>query len=156
MENKNARMEQFDAAVLNGTATWWQMFLPSGKVLFGDAKAEMLGYPKEKFKQYQDFVDLVHPDDREKTMQAMRDHLNGTAKLYETTYRIQSKDGAYLEFYDCGQITEKNGADITVTGFVRKMNDGADALAQMEEFKDLILAGNPSIIKLVSQIRKKD
>jgi len=149
----NFRMEQFDSVVLNGTATWWQMFLPSGEVLFGDAKAEMLGYPASQFKHYQDFMSLVHPDDTEKTMQAMRDHLTGKAKLYETTYRIRNKDGEYIRFYDCGQITKKEGAEVTVTGFVMKILDGDNTLEQMKSFKDLILEGSPSIIELVAKMR---
>ncbi|MFA6503149.1 MAG: PAS domain-containing protein [Candidatus Paceibacterota bacterium] len=155
MEHSNFRMEQFDKAVMNETATWWQMRLPSGVVLFGDAKAKMLGYPEDKFKHYQDFVDLVHPDDREKTMQAMRDHLAGAAKFYETTYRIQHKDGSYLRFYDCGQVTERDGDTVTVTGFVMKVQDGADVLEQVKEFKDLILEGHPSIVELVSRIKNE-
>ncbi|MDD3531531.1 MAG: PAS domain-containing protein [Candidatus Pacebacteria bacterium] len=153
MENINFRKEQFDLAVLGGTATWWQMHLPSGAVSFGDAKAAMLGYPEEKFMRYQDFVDLVHPDDREKTMQAMRNHLDGKAELYETTYRIRNKNGEYISFYDCGQITKKEGDDITVTGFVRKIDESSDTLAQMKEFKEMILEGNPSIVELVSEIQ---
>lgn len=150
----NRRMEEFDTAVLSGTTTWWQMSLPSGTVSFGDAKADMLGYPAEKFRHYQDFVDLVHPDDREKTMQAMRDHLEGRAKLYETVYRIKHKDGSYIRFFDCGEVTKKEGDTVSVTGFVMKVPDGVDASRQMEGFKDLILGGTPSIIELVSRIRK--
>ncbi len=154
MEANNRRMEEFDTAVLSGTTTWWQMNLPSGTVSFGDAKAGMLGYPAEKFKHYKDFVDLVHPDDREKTMQAMRDHLSGKAERYEATYRIQRKDGEYLRFFDCGQISKKEDGTTTVVGFVMKVSDGVDSSKQTNDFKDLILGGNPSIIELVSKIRK--
>lgn len=89
-------------------------------------------------------------------MQAMRDHLEGRAELYETTYRIKDKDGNYIEFYDCGQITNKEGAEVTVTGFVLKIVDGVHILTQMKDFKDLILEGHPSIMKLVSDIKRKD
>lgn len=149
----NFRQEQFDKAVLNGTATWWQMYLPSGAVSFGKAKAEMLGYPEENFKTYQDFVGLVHPDDNEKVMQAMRDHLEGRAKLYETTYRIKHKNGDYINFYDCGQITKKDGDNLTITGFVLKVDDKIDALAQMKDFKEMVIKGSPSILDLLSKLK---
>lgn len=154
MDERNRRMEEFDAAVLNGTTTWWQMSLPSGTVSFGDAKAEMLGYTPDKFKHYQDFVDLVHPDDREKTMQAMRDHLSGKAERYEATYRIQHKNGDYLQFFDCGQITKRDGDAVTVVGFVMKVSDGNDVAKQIEGFKDMVLGGAPSIIDLVSKMKR--
>lgn len=153
MDKTNFKMEQFDKAVLNETAAWWQMYLPQGNVIFGSSKAKMLGFPDEMFKHYKDFTNLVHPDDYEKIMQAMRDHIAGNAEFYETTYRIKNKDGEYLNFYDCGQITDKNGDKITVTGFVLKFQEGVDIFSQMKEFKELISSGKPSIIELVSRIK---
>lgn len=144
-------MIQFDIALMNGTTTWWQMELPSGEVFFGAAKAGMLNYPESKFKHYQDFVDLVHPDDREKTMQAMRDHLSGKVKLYEATYRIKDSNGVYLNFYDCGQVIKRDGDKTTVIGFVLKMNNAENILEQMKSFKELIVNGDPSIIDLVAK-----
>lgn len=64
MENIN--IEIFNEAVLRREATWWQMELPSGKVFFGDAKTEMLGFPSSDFSVYQDFTNLLHEEDKEK------------------------------------------------------------------------------------------
>ncbi|MCX6736567.1 MAG: PAS domain-containing protein [Candidatus Parcubacteria bacterium] len=153
MENNSFKMEQFDMAVLNGTATWWQMYLPSGEVFFGEAKTKMLGYTDNIFKNYQDFVNIVHPEDMEKVMQAMRDHLEGKTGLYKTTYRIKHKDGEYINFYDCGQITKRDGENLVVSGFVMKILDGIDVIEQMKDFKELILSGNPPIIELFSKIK---
>ena len=62
MENINFKMKEFNDAVLNKTATWWQMNLPSGDVFFGSAKATMLGYPESAFKNYKDFVKIDRRD----------------------------------------------------------------------------------------------
>lgn len=153
MEKENFKMEEFNKEVLLGNATWWQMNLPSGDVVFGEVKASILGYSDEMFKNYKDFVNLVHPEDSEKAMQAMRDHLSGKAKLYETTYRIKTKEGSYVKFYDCGQITRKDGDNLTITGFVMKVMDDTHIFEEMEEFKNMIIDGKPSIIELVSNIR---
>lgn len=150
---ENFKMEQFDQAVLNGTLTWWQMELPSGDVYFGEMKAKMLGYPDEMFKTYMDFVNLLHPEDSEKAMQAMRDHISGKNNFYETVYRIKNKDGQYIKFYDCGRIIKKDGEKLVILGFVMKIQDEKNIIKQMEDFKKLILDGNPSIIDLVSKIR---
>jgi two-component system CheB/CheR fusion protein len=147
----NFRMEEFDKAIINGAATWWEMDLPSGGVFFGEAKAKMLGYPDSLFKNYKDFMILVHPDDSEKAMQAMRDHISSKSKIYETVYRIKNKDGEYIRFYDCGQVVKRNGNNLTVIGFVIKVLDNVDVLEQMKNFKELIIEGNPSIIDLVAK-----
>lgn len=153
MDDKNFKLEEFNKSVLSGTATWWQMRLPSGDVFFGDAKARMLGYPDEMFKKYTDFTALVHPDDVDATMNAMKDHLSGKKKYYETVYRIKNKAGEYIKFYDCGKITGKEGNNITVAGFVLKISEDADIFEQMEKFKDIIFGGDTSIIELVSKIK---
>ena len=154
MENQNFKMEQFNQAVLEGKATWWQMELPSGKVIFGENKAKMLGYPETNFKVYQDFMALVHPDDISNTMQAMMDHINGKVPVYETVYRIEHKNGEYIKFYDCGQIIKKDGDNITIMGFVMRIFDDTDIFKQMKNFKELIINGNPSIIELVAGLRR--
>jgi PAS domain S-box-containing protein len=153
MAEEKFAMEQFDKAVLEGNATWWQMELPSGSVIFGETKAKILGYPESMFKHYTDFMNLVHPDDAAKVMQTMRNHLAGKAKVYETTYRIRHKNGEYIQFYDCGQIIKKEGKNIIVTGFVMKVKEGMDIFGQIKDFKNLIIEGNPSIIELVAKIK---
>ena len=153
MVEEKFTMKQFDREVLLGNATWWQMKLPSGDVIFGDAKPKMIGYPDSMFRHYTDFIKLVQPEDAEKAMQAMRDHLDGKVNMYETTYRIKHKNGEYIQFYDCGQITKREGADITVWGFVMKIKDGSNIIEQVKDFKKSIMEGKPSIIELVSKIR---
>lgn len=150
-ETENHKL--FERAVIEGKATWWQMELPSGSVFFGIAKSEMLGYPEEKFKHYKDFMELVHPDDAKKAMQAMRDHMDGKKKYYETTYKIKSKSGEYLQFYDCGKIIKGEGHNITAIGFVWKVDEEMNSLKQMKEFKEMVMKGNPSMVDLIKNIR---
>lgn len=89
-------LAEFDKLLLEGKTTWWQMELPSGKVIFGDTKAKLLGRESKDFKVYQDFTALLHPDDYEATMTAMRDHLAGKDPYYHCTYRIQTHGGGTL------------------------------------------------------------
>ncbi|MBN2880686.1 PAS domain-containing protein [Candidatus Woesearchaeota archaeon] len=153
MESNNLNLAKFNMAVLEGKATWWQMELPSGNVFFGDVKSKMLGYPESKFKKYTDFTNLLHPEDYDKAMNAMKEHLDGSKPLYDVIYRIRSKNGSYLTFYDCGKIIKKRGDNITLMGFVMSVGDLDNIDEQMKDFKDLILHGKPSIIDLISKIK---
>jgi len=153
MENKNYNLEKFDLAVLNREATWWEMELPSGSVLFGDVKTEMLGYNEADFKNYEDFTKLIHPEDYERVMQDMRDHLSGKKELYETKYRIRKKNGEYMSFYDCGEIISREDGKIKLIGFVWKINENIDIEKQMKDFREIILRGQPSIIDLFAKVK---
>ncbi|MEF8874281.1 MAG: PAS domain-containing sensor histidine kinase [Candidatus Thermoplasmatota archaeon] len=110
--------ERLEDAMETGNLAWWEMELPSGKIQFNDRKAEMLGYQPEKFEHYTDFTELIHPEDHDKAMKAMKAHLEGREKRYEVEYRIEKKDGDYKWFRDVGSITEEEGEYKKVTGIV--------------------------------------
>ncbi len=108
LTREQARLaERMEAGLRAGNFAWWEMELPSGRILFDAQKAAMLGYAPEQFKTYEDFTQLLHPDDYENTIQAMRDYLEGRAEKYEVEYRLQTRSGAYKWFRDVGAETEK-------------------------------------------------
>ncbi|MBN2599137.1 MAG: PAS domain-containing protein, partial [Candidatus Thermoplasmatota archaeon] len=75
-----------------GNIAWWEMDCKTGKVIFNENKVKVLGYDMQAFRNadYTMFTNLLHPDDFEPTMQAMRDLLDGKTKLYEVEYRIKT------------------------------------------------------------------
>lgn len=151
--NNILNMVEFEKKVAKGEATWWQMELPSGDVFFGDEKTKMLGYSNSNFKNFTDFTNLLADEDKDRAMQAMRDHLSGEKDIYETDYKIKTASGEYIRFYDCGQIVNREGDKITLMGFVLKIDNNSNPDHEMQEFKNLILKSNPSIIDLVAIIK---
>jgi|GEM_PF-3354353 len=141
-------------AVLEKKATWWKMELPNGSVSFGSAKAEMLGYPSSHFDTYTKFTDLLHPDDYEKAMEAMKYHIDGQKNFYETSYRIQHKNGTYLQFYDIGQVIERSEGKVVIMGFVWSIEKDVNSEELITSIKQGILEGNPPLIDIVKGIQK--
>ena len=121
--NKNKSRLEFAMQAAN--IAWWEMDIATGNVTFGNRKAEMLGYPPEKFKHYTDFTSLLHPEDFEKAMDAMRKHLSGLSDKYEVEYRILTKSGGYKWFFDIGSVVNRdlNGKPLNVTGLVIDISD---------------------------------
>lgn len=124
-------LNYLNAAIEVGNIAWWQFDVPTGEITFHPKKTEMLGYNYEDFKgkTYSVFTDLLHPDDYEATMQAMRDYVEGKAHAYLTEYRIRAADGSYRWFYDFGQGTDysPNGVLKTITGIVVDITDRKEA-----------------------------
>jgi PAS domain S-box-containing protein len=116
---------RLNSAMDVGNLAWWEMECRTGKVCFNERKAGMLGYEPEQFSHYTDFTKLLHPDDYEPTMQAMRDHLAGIKKNYETDYRIRTCTGEYRWFHDIGGISEYDplGKPSKLIGFVHDITD---------------------------------
>ncbi len=133
-EELNIYKERLETAMAAGNLAWWEMELPSGEVKFNDRKAEMLGYSPDEFNHYSDFTDLIHPEDKDRAMKAMRDHLEGRAERYEVEYRIKKKDGDYICFRDVGRITEEGEDYKKVSGIVIDI----DERKQVEERVDFL------------------
>jgi PAS domain S-box-containing protein len=121
---RERRLEQYrrrlDGAMFAGDLAWWEMDVETGEVRFHEHKADLLGFSPEQFSHYEDFMELVHPDDAERAMQAMRDHFAGHAEKYDTEYRIRDADGEYRWFHDVGGVTEwtDGGDPAKATGVV--------------------------------------
>ena len=111
---------RLDGAMFAGDLAWWEMDVKTGDVTFHENKADMLGFSPADFDHYEDFTELVHPDDYEGAMEAMRDHLEGRAEKYDTEYRIRTAPGEYRWFHDVGGVTERrdDGSPLKVTGVV--------------------------------------
>ncbi len=118
--------ERLKRALDSASIGWWEWDYESGEVLFSDNKATMLGYTVEEFpKNVYEITKLVHPDDYERTMSAMRDHINGKKDLYQIRYRIKTKDGNWKWYYDKGKIIEYNeeGKPKKIIGTVQNITE---------------------------------
>ncbi|MDW7668771.1 MAG: CheR family methyltransferase, partial [Bacillota bacterium] len=110
----------------SGRISWWEWNIKNNKVIYDDMKAEMLGYSPEEFpNDIYEICDLIHPEDYEKTMETMRNHMEGKTEEWKTVYRIRKKDGSYEKFFDRGKISQRNkdGKPIYAVGVVINISD---------------------------------
>ena len=125
-----------DVAMDVARVAWWEVHLATGEVRFHPRKAEMLGYAPERFTHYTHFTALLHPEDLEPAMAAMRAHIAGATPAYEFDYRIRTASGAHRWFHDAGRVSRRDadGRPLTVAGLVfdiseRKQTDAALRMA---------------------------
>lgn len=127
LEGLEARLE---AAIFAANMAWWEMELPSGVIFFHENKTKMLGYKSENFVHYKNFTDLIHPDDYEGAMEAMRKHMRGEVDYYHTIYRIKDSQGNYQTFFDRGKIVAHDDkGSFKIAGVVVNIADQASELA---------------------------
>lgn len=124
LEATNAELQDYhdrlEATMLSGSIAWWRLDLRTGNVLFNEQKVRMLGREPKDFTHYEHFTAILHPDDYEPTMQAMRDFIVGKKDAYRVTYRIAKADGEYAWFHDIGVASEsgQDGRPLVLTGVV--------------------------------------
>ncbi len=97
----------------------WDRNLQSGDVYYGAKWATVLGYTEEDLQTGRITWDsLLHPDDRQKTVQALRDHFQGRTENYEAEFRLKNAAGGWQWIHARGQIIEydQEGAPLRFVG----------------------------------------
>ena len=131
-----------------GNLGHWYWNIKTNEVTFNPLKVTTLGYDKSEIPEhvtYQFFTDKLHPEDFQKAMDAMRDHLYGKADVYEIEYRIKAKDGTFKWYYDRGRITQyDNGKPAFLAGIVFDITEKKETQLELE-YKNRILPEISSI-----------
>ena len=118
--------ERLDHIMNIAQIAWWEWDIKSGRVTYNPLKATMLGYSMEEFPDnVYEICNLIHPDDYNKTMEIMTEHLQGKREIWDTTYRIRCKDGSYKIYHDQGKVSkwDMNGAPIYAKGSVLNISE---------------------------------
>ncbi|MFA6469738.1 MAG: PAS domain-containing protein [Bacteroidota bacterium] len=94
---------------------WWEWDVINNTVTMNDLKVTMLGYHPDEFKGkgYESMTALLHPDDYENTMEAMRDLLSGKKSIYQIDYRIKDRSGHYHWYMDRGAVIAQDNDRIS-------------------------------------------
>jgi len=127
--------QRLSTALESGNMAWWEMELPSGTVRFNRKKTDMLGRKASDFKHYQDFMKIVHPDDYDTSMIAMRKHLKGEEDIYRCEYRIKNSKGDYQWFRDIGKVIHREGENLKLAGIVQEITTDKEAEIELKKAK---------------------
>jgi len=85
----------------------WEWTIPTGEVIFNERWARIAGYTVEELPcRIQTWLDLVHPEDNERSSQMLRKHFAGELDFYECECRMRSKSGEWIWILDRGRVIE--------------------------------------------------
>ncbi|MGM0500273.1 MAG: PAS domain-containing protein [Bacillota bacterium] len=93
--------------IIEGTdAGSWQWNIQTGKTIFNDKWAEILGYSLEEISPttIETWEKLVHPEDLKKAKKETKKHLRGETKQYNVELRMKHKDGHWIWVNDRGKL----------------------------------------------------
>lgn len=144
--------ERLELSINAGNLAWWDWDYASGIVEYSDKKARMCGFEPEEFpKKVYDICSLIHPDDYDKAMDAMRRHLMGETDRYEVEYRLRCKDGGYIFLRDIGSVVARdNNKPVRIVGVVQditKYKNYEKAVQESEErYRTLFSAATDAML----------
>jgi diguanylate cyclase (GGDEF)-like protein/PAS domain S-box-containing protein len=88
----------------------WDWNIATGEVKRNDYWAEMLGFTPLEVNNATagDWLELIHPDDRERAWQSVADHLAGRITRHELEYRMRTREGDYRWILDRARIVSRD------------------------------------------------
>ena len=88
--------ERFELAVRGSQDGLWDWDLQRNEVFFSPRWKSILGYEDHEIANNLDeWLQRLHPDERDRVLAANYAHINGTTSHYEYEYRLRHKDGSY-------------------------------------------------------------
>ena len=130
----------------------WDWNLKTDKITRNDQWAAMLGYtPAEIDDSFQQGFELQHPDDRDRVLQAVQDHLEGRTDSYNISYRLRTNNGTYKWIRDSGKIMErdKQGIPSRLCGThadIDKQKQAEQLISNSKNLLTSIFESSPEII----------
>ena len=97
--------------VLAGTkAGTWEWNIQSGEDIIDEASASLLGYTLAELQPdtYEAWMDLKHPDDRERSQEMLARHMRGETEIYSFESRARHKNGGWVWILGRGKVIERD------------------------------------------------
>ncbi len=90
---------------------FWDHNVATNEVAFSGRWAGMLGYrPEELEPAYQTWEDLIHPEDKPRVLDALREHLEGRTAIFEAEHRLRTKSGEWGWILTRGNVVTRDAA----------------------------------------------
>jgi PAS domain S-box-containing protein len=143
--------ERWQLALQGSNASLWDWNVKTNRVFRTKRWRELRGISEGEVNNTPEaWSDRIHPEDRDRVLSAMADHLAQKTAFYQEEYRLRHEDGTYIWILDRGQAlwdavgnpTRIIGSEMNITP--RK---NAELEAQLlREQLEFVLSSNPAVI----------
>jgi PAS domain S-box-containing protein len=89
--------ERLSLAIKGSEIGFWDWCLESGSLVLSHEWKAMLGYHDDEIVSKPDaWLSLVHPEDLERSLHLVSEHMSGMSENYENLHRLRHKEGHYV------------------------------------------------------------
>jgi len=126
--------ERYSLAINASNDGIWDWNIPTGEVYYSPRFKALLGYRDDELQHnLEAFLMLLHPDDRDRVMQAVNDHLERNTP-YDVQYRLRTALGIFHWFRARGQVVrDESCTAVRMTGSISDINTQQEALNSLRE-----------------------
>ena len=146
------REERLSLALKGANDGLWDWNLETDEVYYSPRWKSMLGYAEDELANHLDtWISLVHPDDRDRVLRTIDDHLSGNADSFEVEMRMQHKDGHEVVVLSRAVLANRasNGKAIRLVGThvdITERKKTETYLEKNAEILEMIATGKPAAV----------
>ncbi len=121
---------------------YWEWNIKTNKVIFNHAWHDLLNYkPYELPQSFEAFKILLHPDDREKTLETLNSYINSDIHSYEIDFRMVKKFGEVCWILSRGNIErDDKGKPLRIIGTHVDVTDYKTGEERVKYLNSVLLA----------------
>ncbi len=137
-----ALKERLEYAISGTQDGLWDWNIKTNEVYFSPRWKEMMGYHDDELPNVlETWENNVHPDDLEKTLEAVTFSQEIPGRFYENVHRIRHKSGNWLWILDRGQtVFDDEGKPIRMVGFHTDITKQKHLEQELLEKEELMIA----------------
>ena len=132
---------RFEFAMRAALMNWWEWHLENDVVIFHTCANSLLGYNEDELPTtWQEWMDLVHPFDREYVEKNLDECLAGDSDLWYCECRMKTRYGSWIWIDKCGKIIRRNsiGRPIEMMGTIQDIDAKKRAHIDMRAKNDML------------------
>lgn len=152
-QNLKVSEERLRLVIEGGNIGFWDLDIETGRAFRNKQWSDMLGLKADETDiSYDNWLNIIHPDDRDGIIQFLNGHKQGTLSIHDSEYRILNADGSCRWIHDRGMIIKKdeNGKPLRMCGIVLDITDRKQAEARLKQYSEELCRSNESKDKLFS------
>lgn len=149
------QIKEKEAALIESEQRWvfalegsgdgvWDWNLETNSIYRSKQYKTMRGFSeKDITNSYEEWLDMIHPEDSEWVVQELYKHVYGETPIYIAEYKIRRKDGSYMWVHERSKATKRasDGRALRMVGIHRDVtkerNNQDDLLRQKKSFECL-------------------
>ena len=155
---KEKKAETFLKDTLDATTEGiWTWNFKDNTLFFSDRYYQMLGYEPQEFEAtYENWVNLLHPDDKKKALAVAEKYLMHKPDVYENCFRLKTKQGTYRWLQSKAKVVERDadGEAIRMIGNHEDITDKKRIEVELQEKKDKLENLIKSSAEFIWQVNK--
>jgi len=129
--------DRLNLAVESAGIGLWDWEVQTGKTVFNEQWAQMVGYTLEELQpcSFKVWAQMVHPDDLQESEQCLNAHFSGEKVQYECKVRMKHKNGDWVWVLTRGKVVEwdSNFKPVRMTGTHVDITDLKNTQAKLAE-----------------------